>query len=220
MQRSLTEAEITERFLALSLECGALRLGVFRLKSGRTSPFFFDIGHFFHSADFFRRLCWLYTAKIISLGLTFDTMFGISYKGIPLVSACSVLLKEQKKVSFSFSFNRKETKTHGEGGGIVGGQPKGRVLVVDDVVTAGTSFRLAYHLLQSVSSVASLSFLVALDREEKATSSDQYSAMRSLYHDLRVPCFALATVTQMLAYLGNKKGYSGIADVVTRYSST
>jgi orotate phosphoribosyltransferase len=154
-----------QEFLALALEHQALRFGEFTLKSGRVSPYFFNAG-LFNDGAALARLGRCYAAALAHSGLAFDMLFGPAYKGIPLVSACAIAMAEHEGRSLPWAFNRKEAKAHGEAGMIVGSPLKGRVVIVDDVITAGTAIRESIDLIRSAGAEP-VGVALALDRQER-----------------------------------------------------
>ncbi len=155
----------TRHFLELALEHQALRFGSFKLKSGRTSPYFFNAGAFSDGAGL-AGLARCYADAIMASGLDFDMLFGPAYKGIPLVAAIAVSLHRDHGRNVSFAYNRKEAKGHGEGGRVVGAALSGRVLIVDDVISAGTSVRESVELINAADAQA-IAVAIALDRQEQ-----------------------------------------------------
>ncbi|MGY6587700.1 MAG: orotate phosphoribosyltransferase [Wenzhouxiangella sp.] len=160
-------------FLELALEYGALRFGEFTLKSGRVSPYFFNAGHFNDGAGI-DRLAQCYAASIMASGVEFDGLFGPAYKGIPLAAAVGISLQRDFNRNVPFSFDRKEAKDHGEGGIIVGAPLSGKILIIDDVISAGTSVRASCELIKAQGAIPT-AVAVALDRQEKG--QDQRSAV-------------------------------------------
>ncbi len=158
-----------KEFIDLALELGVLRFGEFTLKSGRVSPYFFNAG-LFNTGYAAARIGRFYAAAIADSGVGFDVLFGPAYKGIPLVALTAAALAEQHDIDVPWCYNRKEAKAHGEGGSIVGAPPAGRVLIVDDVITAGTAVREAYDIIRSNGAeVAGLA--ISLDRQERGQGS-------------------------------------------------
>ncbi len=156
-----------EAFLELALDSGVLRFGEFTLKSGRISPYFFNLGQITRGAAM-ARLGRLYAQALLASGLEFDMLFGPAYKGIPLVTSLAIALAEQGR-DLPYAYNRKEAKDHGEGGRLVGAPPAGRVVIVDDVMTAGTAVRESLQLLRAAGATPA-AVLIALDRQERGVS--------------------------------------------------
>jgi orotate phosphoribosyltransferase len=152
-------------FLRFAQACGALRFGAFTLKSGRLSPYFFNTGQF-DTGLRLARLGHYYAAAIAHSGLGFDHLYGPAYKGIPLVAAVAIALAERHGIDLPYSFNRKEAKTHGEGGVVVGAALRGRVLIVDDVISAGTSVRESVAIIHAAGAQA-VGVAIAVDRQER-----------------------------------------------------
>jgi orotate phosphoribosyltransferase len=192
--------DTAERFVRLILERGALRFGSFTLKSGRQSPYFFNLATLDRGEDL-ATLGELYAETILGTGLEFDLLFGAAYKGIPLVSATAVALARRHGRDVSWCFNRKEIKDHGEGGALVGADPRGRrVVVIDDVLTAGTAARHALSLLRD-HGARPVGFVVALDREERATEGCPLSALRLLADGEGIATRAIARLGDVLRVL-------------------
>jgi orotate phosphoribosyltransferase len=186
----------TDRFLTLALEYDALRFGRFELKSGRVSPYFFNAGLFCDGAGL-GRLAACYAEAIAASGVEFDMLYGPAYKGIPLAAAIALKLHSDVGRNVPFAFNRKEAKDHGEGGVIVGAPLQGRVLVVDDVISAGTSIRESRAVIES-HGASMKAVAIALDRQERGTGS------RSAVQDVRasgVEVLAVATLDDLIDWL-------------------
>lgn len=186
--------------IALSLEAGALKFGEFTLKSGRISPYFFNAG-LFNNGDFLSRLGRIYADAYVMKGLSADGLFGPAYKGIPLVSAMATSLAIDHQLSLPYSFNRKEAKTHGEGGNIVGAALQGDVVVVDDVITAGTAIREAIDLISAENANLS-AVLVALDRQERGQG--EYSAIQELALERGIAVHSIISLSDVLLYVENE----------------
>ncbi len=192
--------DTAERFVRLILDRGALRFGTFALKSGRTSPYFFNLATLDRGGDL-ATLGELYAETLTAAGLDFDLLFGAAYKGIPLVSAAAVALARRHGRDVPWCFNRKEAKDHGEGGVLVGANPRGtRAVVIDDVLTAGTAAGEALRLLRA-HGAAPVGFVVALDREERATEDSPSSALRLLEKREGLDVRALARLSDVLRVL-------------------
>ena len=178
-------------FLELALELGVLRFGEFTLKSGRVSPYFFNAG-LFNSGYAAAKLGRCYASAIAALDVEFDMLFGPAYKGIPLVVLSSAALAEHHDDDYPFAYNRKEAKDHGEGGVIVGAPLSGRVLILDDVITAGTAIREVLDIIRAAGATPA-GVLVALDREEVAPKS-RVSAVQQLETELGVPIRSIVSL--------------------------
>ncbi len=188
------------QFIEFALARGALKFGDFTLKSGRQSPYFFNAGTF-NSGAALASLGRYYADAIVASGLKFDMLFGPAYKGIPLVAAVAVALAEHHGLDLPWAFNRKEAKGHGEGGWLVGAPLQGKVLVIDDVITAGTAIReVAALFAKTEASMAAV--LVALDRQEKGQGA--LSAIQEVEQVLAVPVRSIVGLSDIIQYLGNQ----------------
>ena len=183
-------------FFELALKSDALLLGDFILKSGKKSPYFFNVGSFFNQG-YLADLSNLYTEEIISNKLEFDVVFGPAYKGIPLAAAISTSLSTKISKSIPFAFNRKEAKDHGEGGSIVGELKDKKVLVVDDVLTAGTALKESLEIISQEGGSA-IGCLVALDREEIL---DDLLARDKIFQDFNISVTSVAKISQLIEFL-------------------
>jgi len=184
-------------FIDLALKREALRFGRFRLKSGRDSPYFFNAG-LFSDGEAAAILGRCYAAAIVHSGLGFDMIFGPAYKGIPLATAVAVALATQHGLSVPYAFNRKEAKAHGEGGRTVGAPLHGRVLIVDDVITAGTAVRESLELIRS-SGAEPVGVALALDREERGQG--ELSAVQELERGQGLRCVSIVTLSELIEAL-------------------
>lgn len=186
-------------FIRFAIERGVLRFGQFTLKSGRTSPYFFNAG-LFNSGLALAQLGRFYAAAVVESGIAFDVLFGPAYKGIPLAAATAVALAEQHQLDLPWCFNRKEAKAHGEGGSLVGAPLEGRVLIVDDVITAGTAIREVMQIIQGQGAQAA-GVLIALNREERGQGA--LSAIQEVERDFAMPVVSIVSLTQVLEYLAD-----------------
>ncbi len=200
-------------FLDLALELGVLRFGDFTLKSGRQSPYFFNVG-LFSTGYAAAKLGRYYAAAINEAGVEFDMLFGPAYKGIPLATLAAAALAEHYDVDVPYAFNRKEAKAHGEGGSIVGAPLSGRVLIVDDVITAGTAVREAVSLIHDAGAeVAGL--VISLDRQE--VGRDARSAVQELEQTLRIPVISIVSLEDLVDLLEESKEYGEHLEAVLAY---
>ncbi|MBN8480342.1 MAG: orotate phosphoribosyltransferase [Xanthomonadales bacterium] len=188
------------RFLDLALARRVLRFGEFTLKSGRASPYFFNAG-LFDSGGALDALGSAYAAAAAAAGIGFDLVFGPAYKGIPLAALTAAALAREHGRDVGFAYNRKEAKAHGEGGLTVGAALAGRVLIVDDVITAGTAIRESLALL-AARGAQPAGVLVALDREERGQG--ELSATQEVTREFGIPVIAIARLTDLLAYTGER----------------
>jgi len=183
-------------FVAFAIRSGVLRFGEFRTKAGRLSPYFFNAG-LFHDGASLGTLARHYAQAALASGIAFDQLFGPAYKGITLASATAVALAALGR-NLPFSYNRKEAKDHGEGGSIVGAALVGRVLVVDDVITAGTSVRESVAMIRAAGATPA-GVLIALDRQERGQG--ELSAAQEVHREYGIPVTAIATLEDVLATL-------------------
>lgn len=197
--------DFKQRFFELALRKGNLRFGEFTLKSGRLSPYFFDAGGFDDGASL-GELAACYADAIAESGVDFDMLFGPAYKGIPLAAATAVAFAQRQGRNVAYAYNRKEAKDHGEGGVLVGAPLAGRVLIIDDVISAGTSARDSIELIrQSGAEVAGIA--IALDRQERGEG--ELSATQELSHRYGFPCIAIATLDDLIRFLGQSVKIEG-----------
>lgn len=211
--------DLAREFVHFTVRAGVLRFGEFRTKAGRLSPYFFNAGLFNDGAKL-GRLAEFYARRLLGMGLAFDMLFGPAYKGITLAAALAVELARRGR-NVPFAYNRKEVKDHGEGGLLVGAPVAGRVLIVDDVISAGTSVRESIRLLQAAGA-RPCGVLIALDRQERATEGDKdvmWSAVQYVTKQLQLPVAAIATLDDLLQYLESTDdpALRVFADPVQRY---
>jgi orotate phosphoribosyltransferase len=199
-------------FLAFALARDVLRFGEFVTKAGRKSPYFFNAG-LFDDGESLRRLGKYYAEALLASGLAFDQLFGPAYKGITLVAATGIALAE-KGHNLPFSFNRKEAKDHGEGGVIVGAPLKGRVVIVDDVITDGGAKREAIELLRA-HGANPVGILIAFDRMEKGRG--EHSAVVELEREFGLPVIAIATLDDLMTFIGSRPELANRLDAVMSY---
>jgi orotate phosphoribosyltransferase len=200
-------------FLDLAIERGALCFGEYTLKSGRISPYFFNAG-LFNSGHALARLGRCYAQAIVASKISFDMLFGPAYKGIPLAVATAIALSERHDRNLPWCFNRKEMKAHGEGGSTVGAPLRGRVLIIDDVISAGTAVREALKLLHAQEAKPA-GVVVALDRQERG--QEQLSALQELEHLYHIPAVSIVHLDELLAYLEGKPAFMQQFQAVRAY---
>ncbi|HKE96170.1 MAG TPA: orotate phosphoribosyltransferase [Povalibacter sp.] len=188
---------MSSSFIDLCLELGVLRFGEFKLKSGRTSPYFFNAG-LFNSGRALAGLGRFYAAAIQQAGLAFDVLFGPAYKGIPLVSTTAVALADHHQRNVPWCFNRKEAKDHGEGGNIVGAPLHGRALIIDDVMTAGTAIRESVELIRAAGATP-VGVVIALDRQERGQT--ERSAVQEVEQVLGLPVTSILKLADLISHL-------------------
>ncbi len=200
-------------FIEFALEKQVLRFGEFTLKSGRKSPYFFNAG-LFNSGRDLAKLGRFYAAALADSAIAYDVIFGPAYKGIPIASATAVQLAEVHDQDVPWCFNRKEAKDHGEGGNLVGSPLKGRIMLVDDVITAGTAIRESMDLIQA-NGAELAGVLIALDRQEKGKG--ELSAIQEIQRDYNAPVIAIITLTDLIAYLEEKPEMAAHLESVKAY---
>lgn len=200
-------------FIEFALQRQVLRFGEFTLKSGRLSPYFFNAG-LFNTGAALARLGQFYAAAIMDNNLEFDVLFGPAYKGIPLAAATSIALAEQYQCDVPYSFNRKETKDHGEGGNIVGAPLQGRVLIIDDVITAGTAIREAMQIIEAAGATPA-GIIIALDRQEKGQG--ELSAIQEVEQQYSIPVLGIIRLEHLIAYLKDHPDMQAHLDKIEAY---
>lgn len=199
-------------FIAFSCEMGVLRFGAFKTKAGRLSPYFFNAG-LFNDGAALSRLADYYAQAILDSGLAFDMLFGPAYKGIPLVAAIAIKLAE-RGCNRPFAFNRKEAKDHGEGGALVGAPLAGRVLIVDDVISAGTSVRESVDIIRRGGALPA-GVVIAIDRQERGAGA--LSAVQEVEQTLGLPVIVIARLTDVIDYLAGQPALESNLEAVSRY---
>lgn len=186
-------------FIRFAIDRGVLRFGEFTLKSGRTSPYFFNAG-LFNTGSALAQLGRFYAAAVVESGIAFDVLFGPAYKGIPLASATAVALAEHHDRDLPWCFNRKEAKAHGEGGSLVGSPLTGNVLIIDDVITAGTAIREVMQIIKDQKATAA-GVLIALNRQERGNG--ELSAIQEVERDFGIPVVSIVSLNQVLEFLAD-----------------
>ena len=200
-------------FIELSLELGVLRFGEFTLKSGRVSPYFFNAG-LFNTGYAAAKLGRFYSEAIAQSDIQFDMLFGPAYKGIPLATLAAASLAEQHDIDVPYAFNRKEAKAHGEGGSIVGAPLSGGVLIVDDVITAGTAVREAYKIISAAGAEVS-GLVISLDRQERGQGP--YSAVQEVRQSLDIPVVSIVQLDDLITLLEESSEYEEFLEPVLSY---
>ena len=211
---------LAQEFVQFSLDCGVLKFGEFKTKAGRMSPYFFNAGLFDDGAKL-GKLASFYAQRLVQSGIEFDMIFGPAYKGIPLGAAVSIELARLGR-NVPFAYNRKEAKDHGEGGSLVGAPLKGRVLIVDDVMSAGTAARESIALIKAAGATPH-AVAIALDRQEMATEKQAdgstkdvpYSAVQYVREQVGLQVCAIAELSDLLTYL-NTQGANAMGEHLTR----
>ena len=204
---------LREEFIRFAVDCGVLRFGEFVTKAGRTSPYFFNAG-LFNNGTSLGTLADYYADTLLASGVEFDVLFGPAYKGIPLVAAVAISLAK-KGHNVPFAYNRKEAKDHGEGGVMVGAPLKGRVVIIDDVISAGTSVGESVGLIQQSEATPGV-VLIALDRMERSGKDgalSTYSAVQEVQRTYGMPVLSIANLDDLLGYLEK----AGVTEDMVRY---
>lgn len=207
-------SDFRQDFIEFAVNRNVLCFGEFKTKAGRMSPYFFNAG-LFNDGDALRQLSQFYAKAILSAKLEFDVLFGPAYKGIPLAAATAMALAENGH-NTPFSYNRKETKDHGEGGNIVGAPLQGRILIIDDVISAGTSVRESVELIRA-SQATPCAVVIALDRMERG--SGDLSAVQEVTENYGIPVVSIATLDNLVDYLQDRPEMEQNLRAVSAYRS-
>jgi orotate phosphoribosyltransferase len=211
----------SQDFIAFACDKGVLRFGEFKTKAGRLSPYFFNAGLFDDGASL-ARLCDFYADTILAADIPHDMLFGPAYKGIPLAAGTAIALARRGR-NLPFCFNRKEAKDHGEGGTLIGAPLAGRVLILDDVISAGTSIRESVNIIRAAGATPA-GVVIALDRQERGQG--ELSAVQEVQHDFGLPVVAVASLADLIGYLRREASTLGVGghaelernlEAVTRY---
>ena len=202
-----------QEFIKLSLDIGALRFGEFKLKSGRISPYFFNMG-IFSSGRLIKKVGDFYASALLDSDLECDIIFGPAYKGIPIVTSMSAALSENHGKDIPFVYNRKEVKDHGEGGGTVGINLSGSVVIVDDVITAGTAIRDAAKIIKATEAKIT-GILISLNRQEKG--SGELSAVQEISDDLDVPVISIVTLDEVIEFIAKDESFQKHLENINAY---
>lgn len=205
--------EYQRQFIEFALKVGVLQFGEFTLKSGRKSPYFFNSG-LFNTGAALSQLGRAYAHAIVNSGMAYDMLFGPAYKGIPLVAAVSIALADHHGRDVPYAFNRKEAKDHGEGGTIVGAPLKGRVLLIDDVISAGTSVRESVQLIEHAGAKLS-GVMIALNRQERGQGT--LSAIQEVEQSLHIKVGSIIALEQLVEYLAQQPGQAVALERIKAY---
>jgi len=202
-----------KEFLEFAIQADVLRFGEFTLKSGRTSPYFFNAG-LFNTGQHLARLGRFYAQAIIDSGTRFDVLFGPAYKGIPLAAATSIALADHHNLNVPYCFNRKEAKAHGEGGNLVGAPLQGDILIIDDVITAGTAIRESLAIIDQAGARAA-GVVIALDRQERGQS--ERSAIQEVEQDLGLKVTSIIKLEELQEFLRDKPDFRASLQAINSY---
>lgn len=202
-----------QEFIEFALARNVLRFGEFTLKSGRTSPYFFNAGLFNTGSDL-AKLGRFYAAALVDSNIDFDLLFGPAYKGIPIATTTAVALADHHNKDYPYCFNRKEAKTHGEGGSLVGAELSGKVMLVDDVITAGTAIRESMEIIKAHNAELS-GVLIALDRQEKGKA--ELSAIQEVERDFNTQVVSIITLADLVSYLETRDDMSESLAAINQY---
>ena len=207
-----TQTDFTAQFIDFAIKKQVLRFGEFKTKAGRLSPYFFNAG-LFNDGESLMRLGEFYAAAILKSGVQFDMLFGPAYKGITLAASISIALARQGH-NFPYAYNRKEAKDHGEGGTIVGAPLQGRVLIVDDVISAGTSVRESVDMIKAAGATPA-GVAIAIDRQERGLG--ELSAVQEVEKDSGMPVINIATLADLIVYLNDAPELAEFKSAVQTY---
>ena len=202
-----------KEFLKFAIDAGVLSFGSFTLKSGRVSPYFFNAGQF-NTGEHLARLGRFYAQAITEAKISFDVLFGPAYKGIPLATAASIALADHHQRNTLYCFNRKEAKTHGEGGNLVGADLSGKILIIDDVITAGTAIRESLEIINAAGAQAE-GVVIALDRQERGKGDR--SAIQEVEQDLGLQVISIVTLAELQEYAAEHAGMEANLAAIAAY---
>lgn len=207
-------SDLSQEFIQFAVQKQVLRFGEFKTKAGRLSPYFFNAG-LFNDGESLMRLGEFYARAIENSGITFDMLFGPAYKGIPLVSSIAIAFARQGR-NVPFAFNRKEAKGHGEGGTIVGALLQGNVLIIDDVISAGTSVRESVDLIQA-EGAKPCGVAIAIDRQERGLG--ELSAVQEVEKNIGIPVCSIANLSGLIVYLQNQSDMAQNLKAIEAYKN-
>ena len=202
-----------QAFIEFAIARGVLKFGEFTLKSGRKSPYFFNAGLFNRGGDL-AKLGRYYADALTDAGINFDVLFGPAYKGIPIATTTAVALADHHDMDVPYCFNRKEAKAHGEGGNLVGSPLEGKVMLVDDVITAGTAIRESMTLI-AANNASLAGVLIALDRQERGTG--ELSAIQEVERDYNTKVVSIVSLNDVVTYLKSAGGYDEAITAIEAY---
>lgn len=202
-----------QAFIEFAIARGVLKFGEFTLKSGRKSPYFFNAGWFNRGGDL-AKLGRYYADALTDAGIDFDVLFGPAYKGIPIATTTAVALADHHNLDVPYCFNRKEAKAHGEGGNLVGSPLEGKVMLVDDVITAGTAIRESMTLIEA-NNASLAGVLIALDRQERGTG--ELSAIQEVERDYSTKVVSIVSLNDVVTYLRSAGGYDEAISAIEAY---
>ncbi len=206
--------DFRQEFIAFAVTQGVIRFGEFKTKAGRLSPYFFNAG-LFNDGTSLSKLCGYYAQAIESANIPFDMLFGPAYKGIVLAAGVAMSLAQEHHQNRPFAFNRKEAKDHGEGGTIIGAPLKGRVLIIDDVISAGTSVRESVEIIRNQGAQPA-AVVLALDRMERGLTSD-LSAVQEVERDFGIPVISVASLADLIVFLNSQSNLQSDLSAVKTY---
>ncbi|EAT10806.1 orotate phosphoribosyltransferase [Bermanella marisrubri] len=201
-------------FIEFAIEQGVLKFGEFELKSGRKSPYFFNAG-LFNSGKAMAQLAKSYANAIVDAGLEMDVLFGPAYKGIPLAATTAMALSQEFNRDTPYTFNRKEKKYHGEGGSLVGAPLEGNILIIDDVMTAGTAIRESIDLMNAQPNAKPAGVIIAIDRQERGKG--ELSATQEVAKDYDIPVISIVKLEQIIEYVSQKEEFQQHLPAIQAY---
>ncbi|KAJ3410940.1 hypothetical protein HDV05_002995 [Chytridiales sp. JEL 0842] len=207
--------EYQREFIEFAIKNKVLTFGSFTLKSGRVSPYFFNAG-LFNTGAALSLLGKYYSAALQDSGLTYDVLFGPAYKGIPLVASTAIAMHMYHNLDVPYSFNRKEKKDHGEGGTIVGSKLEGDIVIIDDVITAGTAIRESVQIIQNEKAKL-VGVLISLDRQERGLGGTTLSAIQQVEQEYKVPVISIVSLKHVVQYLKEVGGMDEQVNAITEY---
>jgi orotate phosphoribosyltransferase len=208
-------SDLTQEFIQFAIQKQVLRFGEFKTKAGRLSPYFFNAG-LFNDGDSLLKLGEFYAAAILKSGIEFDMLFGPAYKGITLAATTAIALSRQG-INLPYAYNRKEAKDHGEGGTTVGAPLQGRVLIIDDVISAGTSVRESVDIIKAAGAIPA-GVAISIDRQERGLG--ELSAVQEVERDNGIPVCAIANLDGLIGYLQNQGHMAQNLEHIKKYRST